>query len=249
MENSKIEWTTRPAPRRLLGCTKVEAPALRPKERPILFTADMVKAIVAGRKTQTRRKIKLRDGSLPDDESISTHLDGSFDKVMDFSKTFPYWQELKCPYGQPGDRLWVRETWKWEGDGGAAFYLAGVPEYRAGRLTGQWLEWPYQTPYTAEPNLTTPWHPSIHMPRAASRITLEITHIRAQRLHDMTEADAYNEGFEWVGHGDISTCHQFQEIWEKINGPHSWEQNPWVWAITFRVLSPLEEPVPIHREG
>lgn len=164
---------------------------------PILFTAHMVRAIIGGQKTQTRRIIKLRDGTNPADEDISTHLDGTFDKVMDFSKTYPYWQELKCPYGRPGDHLWVRETYlQWQyrdGEKGEIVYyddpnihdiLRDKKSLEKQKQIGNWRI-----------------IPSIHMPRAASRITLQITHIRAQRLHDITEADAIAEGVATTGGG------------------------------------------------
>src|SRR6185312_9715625 len=80
--------------------------------KPILFSTPMVTAILEGRKTKTRRIVKMKDGSLMQEEDLSNHLDGSFDKVMDFTKTYPYWQALKCPYGETGDILWVREKWR-----------------------------------------------------------------------------------------------------------------------------------------
>ena len=221
--------------------------------RPILFTPDMVRAILDRRKTQTRRIIKLRDGSLPDDDSISTHLDGTFDKVMDFSKTFPHWQELKCPYGTPGDHLWVRETYlQWQyrdGEKGEIAYLDD-PNIEALKRDMENLK---------KQKNTGNWRviPSIHMPRAASRILLEITHIRAQRLHDITEADAIAEGIHYTTPNSgpnryYDNYHtgrwmeaemlnnpiaSYRTLWETINGPHSWEQNPWVWAITFKNLA------------
>ena len=132
------------------------------KARPILFSTDMVKAILQGRKTQTRRIVKMLDGSLADEGDISTHEDGSFHRVMDFSKTYPQWQERKCPYGEIGDILWVRETW------------ATATEIRE--------KYVYKADFSEEKLKNRQasghrWKPSIHMPRAAARLFLEIEDI------------------------------------------------------------------------
>jgi len=174
------------------------------KERPILFSTDMVRAILAGRKTQTRRIIKPRNN-----HSIFVGWDDEF-VLNDENKE---WTLSECPYGYPGDRLWVRETW--------AKQLSGKYIYRADHQNWELAD------YTA----TGAWRPSIHMPRAACRILLQITHIRVERLHDISADDARAEGCTDPGPIAIG---EYQTLWEKINGPESWALNPWVWAITFK---------------
>lgn len=172
------------------------------KERPILFSAPMVRALLDGRKTQTRRVVKPQPTATRE-EAIRTYgKGGTFILEAGFFG-------VRCPYGQLGDRLWVRETW------GAC---AGSPVYRA------------------DDNATCPdggrWKPSIHMPRWASRITLEVTGVRVERLQDISEEDAIAEGVP-EQRGDPWA---FQCLWDSINGARercSWAANPWVWAITF----------------
>ncbi len=186
------------------------------KERPILFSGPMVRAILAGRKTQTRRIIKPQpsqkengwwkwDGTRPK----ATRATGSI-----ASNTSPeIWLPFSCPYRYPGDRLWVRETW--------AKQLSGKYIYRADHQDWELAD------YTA----TGAWRPSIYMPRAACRILLQITHIRVERLHDISADDARAEGCTDPGPIAIG---EYQTLWEKINGPESWALNPWVWVITFK---------------
>lgn len=174
-------------------------------ERPILFSGPMVRAILDGRKTMTRRIFKRRTGI------TGPELDPTF----------------RCPYGSPGDRLWVRETW-------------AVPEtvtfYRA-------------TDYGLLPP-GAKWSPSIHMPRRASRLTLEVTDVRIERLHDISEEDARAEGvesiaFDWRNYmPEREAPEQFHKnaresffsLWESINGTASLASNPWVWVVSFRRL-------------
>lgn len=186
------------------------------KERPILFSAPMVRALLDGRKTQTRRIVK-----------------------------FPHppegWHVNNCPYGQPGDRLWVRES-GWE------------RPYRTTKMMREGADtWP-RFAYAADD-----WsdndradfkafgfkpRPSIHMPRWASRILLEITGIRVERLQDISEEDARAEGCEVPAiiypdepHSAYSYVEQYRLLWESINGPGSWDANPWVWCISFRRIA------------
>ncbi|WP_374005548.1 hypothetical protein [Delftia lacustris] len=207
------------------------------KERPILFSGPMVRALLAGTKTQTRRIVKPQ----PD----STH------------SGYPYWNiggyraswcrsaadggplepsnPLLCPYGQPGDRLWVRETFG---------HFERNENFKPGcdvfyRADGDCLE-------------LEPWRPSIHIPRWASRILLEITSVRIERLQDISHEDARAEGLECMA-GDpecgyrnyldktsqdwtLSPRESFQSLWESINGPASWSANPWVWPLDLRRL-------------
>lgn len=229
------------------------------KTRPIIFSGPMVRAILDGRKTQTRRVIKnvpdpdwrpIGFGELEDDrQKISW---GAFDDDG---------QGIKCPYGKPGDRLWVRETW---GDLNADHPLATkhggrTPQegdslvYRANPADdAQWIPGhPGAADFT--------WRPSIHMPRWASRITLEITDVRVERLQDISEDDAVGEGFEKLVEpvccgngiedpyvGGLVCCESpdanlladarmmFRQYFCELNGPDAWDANPWVWALTFR---------------
>jgi len=191
------------------------------KERPILFSGPMVLAILDGHKTQTRRVVKPQppaDHPFPQpcvndgywwNDSKDDHDDVSF---------WPTYSTcLPCPCGKPGDRLWVRETWcnyPMAGHDGAAGLC-----YRA-------------TNGSVPPGS---WKPSIHMPRWASRITLEITGVRVERLNEISRGDAMAEG---CPHSNLAygqnPCDWFHELWESINGPESWAANPWVWAIEFR---------------
>lgn len=171
------------------------------KERPILFSGPMVRAILDGRKTQTRRIVKAKH--LPFMENLlGGFLDGK-------------WNQRPLPYGQPGDRLWVREAWaNTRGDD-------SLPTY-------------YRSDERIE-DLQRTWKPSIHMPRWASRITLEITGVRVERLQDISDLEARQEGLQPDFYGSVMGCkRKFIDLWESINGPGSWAANPRVWVIEFR---------------
>ena len=226
------------------------------KERPILFSAPMVTALRAGRKTQTRRLVRLRDGSLPQEDDIARHFDESFHHFMDFSKASPYWQPLPCPQGQPGDRLWVQENYRLNlSDDRWVHYAADGPP------TEGWQPWLHPTPAdlaklarrkTHVGNLT----PGRFMYRSLSRLTLEIVSIRAEPLQDTTEADALAEGMDaataaaimhpeelvTLAAADILAPHAksriiFETVWDTIHGPGSWKENPWVWVINFQPMN------------
>jgi hypothetical protein len=193
------------------------------KERPILFSAPMVRAILAGQKTQTRRAAKpVRHPDLG-----NTYDPGAL--VLEHEPQHVI--DRACPYGQPGDRLWVRETWQHANSPHGPYEPGCTCFYRAGEKSP---EGKYRT-----------WIPSIHMPRAASRINLEVMHVRVEKLQDISEADAIAEGAPG-GHGSIpgypyaATSHEhYRHIWESINGRGSWEKNPWVWVVEFkRIESP-----------
>ena len=188
------------------------------KERGILFSAPMVRALLAGTKTQTRRAMRVQQ-TLGRPEYPGRRDKSGFSTV--------HWLDTPegiagaiaaCPYGQPGSKLWIRETHM---DLGACFL------YRANDGA------------EAERSLVAPgqrWRPSIHMPRIASRITLELTGVRVERLQDISEADALAEG---VRSKHTADCHysareSYSVLWETINGPGSWDANPWVWVLTFR---------------
>ena len=197
------------------------------KERPILFSGEMARAILEGRKTQTRRAVKPQPGDhmrIPmltqNGWQFMTHPDQLRDTISSW----------RCPFGIPGDRLWVRETW-------AEF--AGIEPkseivYRA--------DGTFDTP-AKEHLRNKSWRPAIFMPRCASRIALEITAIRVELLQDISEDDAIAEGCTHTGIGrsiaadEIETAReQFQRLWESIYGEESWNANPWVWVIEFKKI-------------
>ncbi len=210
------------------------------KERPILFNSEMVRAILEGRKTQTRRVVKPQpcggwafDGVYG---KITSHHPqrGKFGAFLRRGVGTP-WPELgilPCPYGSPGDRLWVRETF-------FSFRHAGVFS-TASRIV-------YRADYSGQEDEDYAtechgWKPSIHMPRWASRITLEITDIRVERLQEISEKDAIAEGVVACPDMGITAVGEYSLLWESINGKGSWDENPWVWVIEFRRLNETSAP-------
>jgi hypothetical protein len=212
------------------------------KERPILFNGDMVRAIMSGAKTQTRR---IYAGSPKLDGEI--HPDGSGEKWTDWGK---------CPFGQPGDRLWVRETWGLCGYLDSTDWDRGSVAGEKSRPVNRLVE--YRSDWNVEDGSAF-WRPSIHMPRWASRITLEITAVRVERLQEITNQDAQAEGLPWAcphrhglkgieidgespdpyaknhdtGWNDCWIC-AFKSLWNSIYGAGSWRSNPWVWVFEFK---------------
>lgn len=251
------------------------------RERPIFFSAPMIRAILEGRKTQTRRVIKPTkrnaDGIITvqfDDEPIAPHCFYNMFGDSNIDDEGMEWP-IECRYGEVGDILWVRETWQ---------------QSRPRRSNGQRFCVRYPAKgigdihYAATHNEDEPpkWRPSIHMPRWASRINLEITEVRCEPLQDISEEDAIAEcvfvqtgdggkpgaGYKWRGPGywdgfsrdeyggmtfhvaesdGACMCNvgraekltpakcAFRHVWNKINGAGSWESNPYVWAIAFKV--------------
>lgn len=220
------------------------------KERPIIFSAPMVRAILEGKKTQTRRGVK---------PVLPMHIE----RLRPWFREKPgVWidadgtnEERRCPYGVVGDRLWVRETWCLASDD----YGDDNWPPPDGRPSGTYDEkcWYRAT----EPDVEgaegkSPWRPSIFMPRWASRITLEIADVRVERLQDISEEDARSEGIREVtkdgevrkfcvyDRGDYSATPwadmprsaraAFSALWDSINGDGAWASNPWVWALTFK---------------
>lgn len=195
------------------------------KERPILFSGEMVRAILEGRKTQTRRVVKPELPNKPTEISGKSwgNVNGGF-----------YYCGVKCPFGRQGDRLWVRETWAGN---------QGDIRYRANRDSLHNFK---------------KWSPSIHMPKWACRLVLEIVSVRVERLNDITEGDAQQEGvllsvqteavkhfaphlppIIWRDYEDQGAyCEtaktSFKTLWQSINGPDTWAANPWVWVIEFK---------------
>lgn len=210
------------------------------KERPIIFSAPMVRAILDGRKTQTRRAIKpqptvseqrLRElGAWADDYTLSEQVNAAFQAGC---------IDAHCPYGRPGDRLWVRETWSiydYECARRDQPEDVWVPEKRSDLPRPSSLPRETRICYAADnaPGDEMVCYSSIHMPRWASRITLEITGVRVERLQDISAFDALAEGvIDWAT-GPTSPKQDYRELWESINGPGSWDANPWLWVIEFK---------------
>lgn len=191
------------------------------KERPILFSGPMVRAILEGQKTQTRRVVKPAPLHRPVLCRPGATI-GCTDEQWVDADGIHAGKPMKCPYGKPGDRLWVRETWAW-----------------CSKARGHWL-------YRADDSdLGTchvkdgRWKPSIHMKRAASRIMLQVVAVRVERLQEISEADAEAEGVafmrEYPDADETLSARQLYDIlWESINGDGSWAANPWVWVVEFR---------------
>jgi len=201
------------------------------KERPILFSATMIRTLLEGRKTQTRRMLKIQPPEHVVDFCSFHNPDGEglahfgFDPVK---RELQDWYAV-CPYGQVGDRLWCKEVWgAWPAMGG------GVQEdslrYRAdGEYQNEHNAWRWRSPR--------------FMPRWASRITLEITDVRVERLQDISNEDARAEGVlpsyadrsVEAGH-PYNAIALYRQLWDAINGEGSWISNPWVWCVSFRKL-------------
>lgn len=217
------------------------------KERPILFSAPMVRAILAGTKTQTRRVVKPQF----DADAEPVEMGATNERGHQISGHSGLWWDdcegnpekaVRCPYGQPGDQLWVREAWA-PGDEMAFGSAKDDPEtvlYRADKAALHWDGKAMSTPmgtYAFNWDAVR-WKPSIHMPRWASRITLEIISVRVERLQDISEADAAAEGVRHSLHlpSGRSARGNFAHLWWTIHGDGSWEANPWVWVVSFKRL-------------
>jgi len=204
------------------------------KEHPIIFNGEMVRAILAGRKTQTRRVIRLPNWAT----SITTMSDGVDTSVAYQDHDLQYAHVVNCRW-RPGDTLWVRETWQELRY--TAFYAADESLPPEGWPEGRWND---------------RWRPSIFMPRRVSRLTLEVLSVRVERVQDITAADCIAEGIgdpsydhEIYGSclGDIAggcgACQNcdpqpyFRRLWDSINAKRDfgWDTNPWVWVIEFRM--------------
>ena len=201
------------------------------KERPILFSGAMVRAILDGRKTQTRRVVKAEIPEQLTHVRRLTNANGDEGAVITEHPDMRAGQlaaSVWCPYGKVGSRLWVRE----------AHYVERAPsEGETGFILYKATD--HEAPVSK-------WRPSIHMPRWASRILLEVVGVRVERLNDISEDDAKAEGVDPNGPVgyipavmEMGMCrYQYANLWVSINGPGSWEKNPWVWVVEFRVVKP-----------
>jgi hypothetical protein len=244
------------------------------RERPILFSGPMVRAILDGRKTQTRRVVKLPRGATfnncavrtwdedanelraiaPEPPGIAPYLlgkriEGQYlvcNLIDDVGLA-----RAHCPYGQPGDRLWVRETaWYDRKMIPVLGYMRAFFEDGDVRLENARGGYSSKQPgppsaHTAELfalNSSIVRRSAIHMPRWASRLTLEITNIRVERLQAITEEDALDEGVDYEWHGiPVGMRDNYRTLWDSLNAKrgYGWDVNPWVWVIEFRRVSPL----------
>lgn len=197
------------------------------KERPILFSGAMVRAILSSQKMQTRRPVK-----------------GLALELLQLGKFIPNYApdtaSKACPYGQPGDRLWVRETWQHSNHPFGPYDPACTVFYRADFFNdplGPDLE-------DSTDGIRRQWRPSIHMPRAASRISLDIDRLSLERLQDISDEDCIAEGIglaqSAIGMqmtrpaGESMPRSLYRTLWERLNGSGSWDANPWVWVVKFR---------------
>ncbi|MCW6058271.1 hypothetical protein [Pseudomonas fragariae (ex Marin et al. 2024)] len=232
--NAKLDLTN-------AGCRAQKgAYAATIKERPILFNGAMVRAILEGRKTVTRRAIQFP----LIDRATGCDLAGSEIGAADVRNN--------CPYGVPGQRLWVREAWIPSPDAGHESWGNSACNYsdwvRAGKKIGGIpldLRKPRNCIYRANCNdYGFRWRPSIHMPRWACRILLEITAVRIERLQDISAEQALAEGVMSCEQdidpdgNDYSPLELFSGLWTMINGDGSWQSNPWVWVVEFKQVKP-----------
>jgi len=200
------------------------------KERPILFSGHMVRAILNGQKTVTRREIKPSMRSADSSFELHRQEDESWRPMHTFDESCMDAKgtehPIVCPYGQPGDRLWVREAW-------AQINVAQAP----GESWVVYREGDNRTDYGG------PWKPSIHMRRRDSRILLEVTDVRVELLQDISEEQAEAEGVGFLRHAPdadetLTAAQLFECLWSSINGDESWNGNPWVWVVEFKRIEP-----------
>jgi len=197
----------------------------------------MARAILEGRKTMTRRVIKPQPVALGDEGRRTSYSWRGGIYALQF---YPDRSDIldRCPYGQPGDRLWVREAWLY--DDYMHDMTEGVPDLPGGAYSHR-LVYRASNPDYPMTIGSERWHPSIHMPRWASRILLEIASVRVERVQDISDTDAEREG---VGGNDpggmLSFREHFRELWDSINAKrgYGWDTNPWVWVVEFKKVDP-----------
>ena len=226
------------------------------KERPILFRAPMVRALLSGQKTVTRRVVKVQPFGAP--TWNTGYLTGAGERDYVTSWLDEAGRYLECPYGNRGEMLWVRESYqvskKYDSvkpsdlnyeRGISTYYAAGGSRWKDG--SGQYVD----NDDVCTPDWVGKMRPSIFMPRAASRILLEITDVRVERLQDISDDQAKAEGIEhsnaldpagpckWRVYGrehtgTSSPVDSFESLWSSINGADAWAANPWVWVVEFK---------------
>lgn len=213
------------------------------KEIPILFSTPMVQAILDLLKAMTRRMKKLELVNQDPDNWICVatyHIltndtfEACFENIKTKERIF-----IKCPYGLYGDVLWVRETWC-------------LPSLYDGFEKDYYFKAGFNPTVIDNRNASQSWRPSIHMPKEAARIWLQVEEIRVERLNGISTADVFAEGMQYKpedltgtkdGWSQFAAIEKrFQKLWNKINGPESWDANPWVWVIKFKVLSTTGKP-------
>ncbi|HBO6107188.1 hypothetical protein [Pseudomonas aeruginosa] len=239
--------------------------AEKPRERPILFNDQMVRAILEGRKTVTRRAVKglqipTEDKTTPHEGLRwsalgQRHLRYGFNVFGSTEEECAH--ELArcgvCPFGKPGDRLWVREAWTIDLLAAYSTEKGYDSEYELRYRTDDASREIHVAPGEPDPYLALydsqrgDWRPSIHMPRWASRILLEITSVRVERLQDISEEQAIAEGppglafpappgSHWVT--EDGRRRAFMRLWNDVNGAGAWDANPWVWVVEFKRVTP-----------
>ncbi len=214
------------------------------KERGIIFSAPMVRAILENRKTMTRRICKKASLPMKDEEpafAVCAARESGWiawfgipdPEIEEFTKK-AYAHGFPCPYGQPGEHLWVRETWQIE-------FHSGFHDirYKADNAIVD----PGTDIYKIENRYCWKWRASIYLPRWASRILLEITDVRVERLQEISEEDAIKEGMCPIHAREVGCpgseqgpIDDFAELWDSLNKKFPWSSNPWVWCISFKVL-------------
>lgn len=239
------------------------------KQRPILFSTPMVQANLAGRKTVTRRttgldyinslgdKVTFAGCEMGENMTYKPQCPSGLHVFFGNEETDDWWQPIKCPYGNVGDILWVRESFSKTPDFGYVYKASQTP-------TGE----EYRQEYLKAGNKWAKWKPSIHMPYDACRLFLEITDIKVERLQDISEEGAKAEGLACLSKdggitykygipdadglpgNDDSGWHwseweanpieAFKKLWKKINGSESWNANPWVWVVSFKRIDKPE---------
>lgn len=217
------------------------------KESPILFSTEMVQAIINGSKTQTRRTRGLEKINEDPDkyyfQSLVLHATGAytFVKKGNYNPKPEDVIVVKCRYGKPGDLLWVKET----------FAPKVTSDIQTNPVTIYKANYPGTEKEVTEymKKFGHKWKPSIHMPKAAARIWLQIEEIRVQRLQDITYQDILQEGMPKPLGDYSSPVDWFETLWTKINGSGSWDANPWLWVITFKVISTTGKPTASQQHG
>jgi hypothetical protein len=240
------------------------------KEIPILFSTQMVQAILKGRKTMTRRIVKPQPSTISVCSKTGEKAPFKYKEVSVMAEDLkttkqistecegPYGDIIKCPYGKPGDLLWVRETLYQEGELGLYYVADNEPI----------LEETLPEDYTVYRNYAHCKVPNIHMQKSVARIWLEVTDIRVERLQEISEDDAKAEGVEIIKICNLSDPNDkiryrdyrfydayapkarlwvtakrsFETLWQSINGNESWNENPWVWVVYFKILSTTGKP-------